>query len=215
MFSQESDIETIKKIQSGDINAFGDIDERYKDSAYSLTLKIIRNKDEAEDTLQEAFIKLFRAIVDKKYETKAKFSTYFYTIVYNTAVDYYRKFTSKRFNITSIDITDANFKEGDELMRGFQENKIDDSIVFEDSRLSPEKNAYGNEINQIIYKYINSIPEHYSIILNMYYINQLSHNEISEILKIPEGTIKNRIFRAKEKLKKLLLSNYSEEELLE
>jgi len=215
MFSQESDIETIKKIQSGDINAFGDIVERYKDSAYSLTLKIIRNKDEAEDTLQEAFIKLFRAIVDKKYETKAKFSTYFYTIVYNTAVDYYRKFTSKRFNITSIDITDANFKEGDELMRGFQENKIDDSIVFEDSRLSPEKNAYGNEINQIIYKYINSIPEHYSIILNMYYINQLSHNEISEILKIPEGTIKNRIFRAKEKLKKLLLSNYSEEELLE
>jgi RNA polymerase sigma-70 factor (ECF subfamily) len=215
MFSQDKDIETIKRIQSGDINAFGDIVERYKDSAYSLTLKIIRNKDEAEDTLQDAFIKLFKAIVEKKYETKAKFSTYFYTIVYNTAVDYYRKYTSKRFNITSIDITDANFKEGDELLRGFQETKIDDSVAIEDSQLSPDKNAAGNEINNIIYKYINSIPEHYSVILNMFYINQLSHYEIAEILKIPEGTVKNRIFRAKEKLKTLLLLNYSEEELLE
>ena len=215
MFSQESDIETIKKIQAGDINAFVEIVERYKDSAFSLTLKIIRNKNDAEDTLQDAFIKLFRAIVEKRYETKAKFSTYFYTIVYNTAVDYYRKFTSKRFNITSIDITDANYKEGDELTKGFQEYKIDESIIPEDHRMSTEKNAAGNEINNIIYKYINSIPEHYSVILNMYYINQLSHYEISEILKIPEGTVKNRIFRAKEKLKKLLLLNYSEEELLE
>jgi len=212
---QEKDIDAIKKIQNGDINAFGDIVERYKDRAFSLTIKIIRNRSDAEDTLQDAFIKLYRAILEKEYREIANFSTYFYTIVYNTAVDHYRKYTSKRFSITSIDITDSNYKDGDELLKNFYENEIDESIVLEDRQLSVDKNISGMEIYSIINKYINSIPEHYSVILNMYYINDLNHNEISEILKLPIGTVKNRIFRAKGKLRELLLTKYSEKELLE
>lgn len=214
MSSGEIDIDILKKIQTGDINAFTAIVEKYKDRAYSLTLKIVRNREEAEDTLQESFIKLFNAIVEKKYEIKSKLSTYFYTIVYNTAVDCYRKYTSKRFSITSIDITDANYREGDELTKFFYENKINSTIV-EDKNLNIENNIAGNEIYKIINKYINLIPEHYSVILNMYYINQLSYIEIADILGLPEGTVKNRIFRAKDKLKELLLSKYSEEELME
>ena len=57
--------------------------------------------------------------------------------------------------------------------------------------------------------------EHYSVILTMFYVNELSHKEISEILSLPLGTIKNRIFRAKEKLKEVLLRKYPTEELLE
>ena len=215
MSARELDINVVKKIQSGNINAFGDIVELYKDRAFSLTLKIIRNREEAEDSLQEAFIKLYNAIKNKQYESKSKFSTYFYTIVYNTAVDYYRKFTSKRFNITSIDVTDSSYREGDELVKGFYEIKTDKENVIDDRNLNIDKNIEGNEIFTIINKYINCIPEHYSVILNMYYINQLSHNEISEILNLPEGTVKNRIFRAKGKLKELLLSKYTEEELME
>ena len=67
----------------------------------------------------------------------------------------------------------------------------------------------------IINDYINSIPEQYSIILTMFYINDLSHDEIAGILKLPLGTVKNRIFRAKNKLKEIILKKYSEEEILQ
>lgn len=212
---QDIDNEIINKIQSGDTESFRELVDRYKDRAYSLTLKILKNQYEAEDALQDAFLKLYKSISENKYESKSKFSTYFYSIVYNTAVDYYRKYTTKRFNITSIDVTDANYKEGDELTKYFKESEIDDTLYIEDLNLNTEKNVLSAEIQKIVNKYIMLIPEHYSVILTMFYVNELSHNEISDILSLPLGTIKNRIFRAKEKLREVLLKKYPTEELLE
>jgi RNA polymerase sigma-70 factor, ECF subfamily len=212
---QDIDTEIIEKIQSGDTEAFRGLVERYKDRAFSLTLKILKNRYEAEDSLQDAFLKLYKSLIEKKYEAKAKFSTYFYSIVFNTAVDHYRKYTTKNFNITSIDVTDANYKEGDELTKYFDESKIDDRLYIEDLNLNAEKNVMSAEIQKIVTKYISAIPEHYSVILTMFYVNEMSHNEISEILTLPLGTVKNRIFRAKEKLKEVLLRKYPTKELLE
>jgi RNA polymerase sigma-70 factor (ECF subfamily) len=72
-----------------------------------------------------------------------------------------------------------------------------------------------NEVSKIIRNYITSLPEQYSVILTMFYINDLSHEEISNILKLPVGTVKNRIFRAKAKLREIILKKYSEEEILQ
>ena len=212
---QEFDTDIIIKIQNGDINSFRGIVDKYKDKAFSLTAKILKNNWEAEDSLQDAFIKLYKSVIEKKYEGKAKFSTYFYTIVYNTAIDHYRKYTTKNFSITSIDVTDSNYKEGDELLKSFNQNTEDVKLYIEDLNLDTEKNVLSAELQKIVNTYINSIPVHYSLILNMFFINELSHNEISGILNLPIGTIKNRIFRAKDKLKEILLKKYSEEELLE
>lgn len=212
---QETETEIINKIQSGDTESFRELVERYKDRAFSLTLKILKNRYEAEDSLQDAFLKLYKSLIEKKYEAKSKFSTYFYSIVFNTAVDHYRKYTTKNFNITSIDVTDANYKEGDELTKYFNESEIDDRLYIEDLNLNTEKNVFSAEIQKIVSKYISVIPEHYSVILTMFYVNEMSHNEISEILSLPLGTIKNRIFRAKEKLKEVLLRKYPTKELLE
>jgi RNA polymerase sigma-70 factor, ECF subfamily len=212
---QDIDYDIIKKVQSGDTESFRELVEKYKNKAFSLSLKILKNQYEAEDSLQDAFLKLYKSIVDNKYECKSKFSTYFYSIVYNTAVDHYRKFTTKRFNITSIDVTDSNYKEGDELTKYFNETEIDNRLYIEDLNLNTERNVLSAEIQKIVNKYITAIPEHYSVILTMFYVNDLSHNEISEILSLPLGTIKNRIFRAKEKLKEVLLKKYPTEELLE
>jgi len=203
---QDSDLQIIRKIQQGEVNNFREIVDSYKYKAFSLVSKIIKNREEAEDTLQDAFLKLFRAIVDKQFEEKSRFSTYLYSVVYNTAVDHYRKYYNKKFNITSIDINESAYHEGDELTRNFNEYK-----AFQVN----ERKAEEREVKTIVKKYLNSIPEHYSVILNMFFINELSHDEISNILKLPIGTIKNRIFRAKEKLKEILLRAYKEEELLE
>jgi RNA polymerase sigma-70 factor, ECF subfamily len=212
---QENDLEIIQKIQSGDTNSFREIVERYKDRAFSLTLKVLKNHYEAEDCLQDAFLKLYKSIIENKYEGKSKFSTYFYSIVFNTAVDHYRKYRAKSFNISSIDVTDSNYREGDELTKYFNESEIDDTLYIEDLNLNTEKNVFSIEVQKIVNKYISAIPEHYSVILTMFYVNELSQNEISEILSLPLGTIKNRIFRAKEKLKEVLLRKYPSEELLE
>ena len=202
-------------IQRGDVVSFKEFVKEYKDKAFSLTIKILKNREEAEDSLQEAFLKLYRAIMQKQFKCKSKLSTYFYSIVYNTAVDFYKKIKYKKFNIVSIDVNDANFREGDELTNRFYEKEIDSNILSKGKGFDPESEISEKEIQGIVNEFINSVPEHYSIILNMYYINDLSHNEITEILNIPLGTVKNRIFRAKKKLKEIILEKYTRDEILE
>lgn len=201
--------EIIKRIRNGETDLFREIVDVYKDRAFSLTMKILKNREEAEDALQESFLRLYRAIAADSFEDRAKFSTYFYTIVYNSAVDSYRKYYSGSFNVTSIEINDSNYRDGDELSKNI-EHKIDKS-VYRSSHGNIEKGIEINEIKKIVRDYVEAIPGQYSVILNMFYINEMSHEEISTLLKIPVGTVKNRIFRAKQKLKDLLTGYYKEE----
>jgi len=207
--------EIINKIRNGDSSEFRIIADEMKDKAFSLTIKILKSKEEAEDSLQEAFMKLYRAIMDSQYEERAKLSTYFYSIVYNTAVDNYKKLKAKRFSIVSIDVDDSNFEEGDDLLKKYYESEINQSIYEERHEMSSDKKISSREVEKIIKRYIGLIPEQYSVILTMFYINDLSHEEISDILKLPIGTVKNRIFRAKAKLKDIILKKYPEKEILQ
>jgi len=199
-----TDKELISKIQHGDINAFSDFDD-LKDKAFSLTLGILKNTEEAEDSLQEAFIKTYRAIVENKFKGDSKLSTYFYTIVYNTAVDSFKKSRRKNFSMISIDVEDVSFKEGDEL------TVSPDSLISEESF---DKKISDNEIQSIVKNYLNKIPVQYSLILILFYVDGLSHEEISNLLGLPVGTVKNRLFRAKEKIKEIILSKIPEHEIL-
>ncbi|MBS1493517.1 MAG: sigma-70 family RNA polymerase sigma factor [Bacteroidetes bacterium] len=210
--SMESDLDIIRNIQNGDSNSFAELVSRYKDKAFSLAIKILKNEDDAEDCLQDAFIKLFRSIKQNQFEERSKFSTYFYSIVYNTAIDHYKKLKSKTLSLISIDVNDDNFRDGDELHAAY-ESKIDKALYEEGMGTDTAKQLTANEVQNIISMFVDSIPQQYSIILNMFFINDMSHDEISKTLNLPLGTVKNRIFRAKEALKKLILKHYKEEEL--
>lgn len=207
--------EIIENIKKGDTSSFKIIADELKDKAFSLTMKILKNKEEAEDSLQESFMKLYKSIIGNQFEERSKLSTYFYTIVYNTAIDNYKKLKAQRFSIVSIDVEDSNFEEGDDLLKKYYEKEIIRDVYEERHEISTEKKLSENEIQNLIQNYIDSIPEQYSVILNMFYINDLSHDEISGILKLPTGTVKNRIFRAKSKLKEIILKKYSEKEILQ
>lgn len=207
--------EIIEKVKSGDSSSFRIIADEFKDKAFSLIMKILKNREESEDALQEAFLKLYKAISENKFEDRAKLSTYFYRIVYNTAVDHFKKLKARRFSIVSIDIDDAEFSEGDDLLKKYYEKDIDKNVYEDQHEISTDKKISVNEIQKIIGIYISAIPEQYSVILTMFYINDLSHDEISDILKLPLGTVKNRIFRAKANLKEIILKKYPEKEILE
>ena len=205
--------EIIERLVSGDESSFRDFVEEFKDKAMSLTVKILKNSDEAEDSLQEAFIKFYRALIQNQFQGKSKPSTYFYTIVYNTALDHYKRLKRTSFSMISIDVNDSNFKEGDELISRFNQREIDRNTLPEDRTVNTDKVISSSEIQNIVNSYIEHLPEQYSVILNMFYINELSHKEICDILELPLGTVKNRIFRAKEKIRELILKKYSEEEI--
>ena len=211
----ETYTEIIENIRKGDTSSFRIIADELKDKAFSLVMKILKNREESEDALQEAFMKLYRAIIGNQFEERSKLSTYFYSIVYNTAIDNYKKLRSQRFSIVSIDVDDSNFEEGDDLLKKYYETDIEKNTYEERHEISTDKKLSTDEIKQIIQKYISNIPVQYSVILTMFYINDLSHEEISDILKLPIGTVKNRIFRAKAKLKEIILKKYSEEEILQ
>ena len=210
-----TDTEIISKVKSGEINSFKELVVMYKDKSFSLIMKILKNRNESEDCLQEVFMKIFNSIMTGSFEEKSKFSTYVYSIVYNTAVDYYKKNKKKNFNIVSIDINDSNYRIGDELTVNFNDSLAEKGLYSSGNEYNPDQKLTQKEISQIIAEYLKNIPEHYSVILNMFYINELSYDEISKILNLPLGTIKNRIFRAKEKLKELLLKRITAEELLD
>lgn len=208
------ELNLVKRIQSGDINAFEDIVNRYKDKAMTLAMRILRNDEDAEDALQEAFIKTFRAIVDRQFEERSRFSTYFYRIVYNTAIDFYKKHRSKTYSLISIDEKRTDDEGNLADISGF-EMEIDRNKYYMSSAFDIDKKAVENEVQTIINKYLEKIPEKYSTILTLFYINDLSHDEIAETLKLPLGTVKNRIFRAKDRLKEILMTKYSETDMLE
>lgn len=208
------EINLIKRIQSGDVNAFEDIVNKYKDKAMTLATRILRNDEDAEDAVQEAFIKTFRAIIDKQFEERSRFSTYFYRIVYNTAIDFYKKHKSKTYSLISIDEKRTDDDGNVTDISDFEMN-IDRNKYYMSSAFDTDKKAVENELQAIVNKYLELIPEKYATILTLFYINDLSHEEISETLKLPLGTVKNRIFRAKDKLKEILTSHYNDEELLE
>ncbi len=208
------ELNIIKKIQAGKIDEFEEIVNRYKDKAMTLAMRILKNSEDAEDALQEAFIKTFRAIADKQFEERAKFSTYFYRIVYNTAIDFYKKHKAKTYNLINIDSTRKN-DEGEVTDIAAFEMNIDRDKYYMSGNYETDRSALDNDMQEMVNKYLEEIPEKYSTILTLFYINDLSHDEIAETLKLPLGTVKNRIFRAKDKLKEVLMKKYSETEILE
>lgn len=214
MFDLELNI--IKRIKSGDINSFEQIVEKYKDKGLTLSMRILKNKEDAEDSLQEAFVKTFKAIIENQFEERARFSTYFYRIVYNTALDNYKKLKSRTYNLLRID--DNSGGDDDEKSKGDIQNfemKIDAVKYDHGSAYRTDKKALDNEVQAFVSRFLEEIPEKYSVILTLFFINDLTHEEISETLKLPLGTVKNRIFRAKEKLKEIMMSKYPVEEILE
>ncbi len=208
------ELNIIKKIQSGNVNSFEDLVNMYKDKAMTLAMRILKNTEDAEDALQEAFIKAFRAIADKQFEERSKFSTYFYRIVYNTAIDFYKKHKSKTYNLINIDAKHTN-DDGEVTDISAFEMEIDRNKYYMSSQFETDRKALDGELQGVVNKYLEEIPEKYSTILTLFYINDLSHEEISETLRLPLGTVKNRIFRAKDRLKEIMSKKYTQEELLE
>ncbi|WP_425415407.1 RNA polymerase sigma factor SigW [Paenibacillus glacialis] len=171
---------------NGDQQAFGEIVELYKDKIYHLGYRMLSNRHEAEDVVQETFLRVFKSL--DRFDPNQKFSTWIYRIATNLCIDRLRK----RKATYSLD-ADMNDQEG---MDGY-------SLIPSDDR-TPESELMISETKQLIYDAIESLPAKYKSVMILRYLQDLSLQEISDVLGMPVTTIKTRVHRGREFLRKKL-----------
>ena len=170
-----TDEKLIAKFQNGDVNAYNELVNRYKDKLLNFVFRYFNNREQAEDVVQETMIKLYTHA--SYYKNVAKFSTWIYTIAKNNALTELRK--NKR-------------KKTDSLWTN--EGK---PIDIETKGESLEKTVHNQIAIEELNKYLDEIPENFRVAVVLRDFQELSYEEISKILEIPIGTIKSRINRGR------------------
>ena len=188
MSTGPSDSEIISLVLKGDHNAYALLVERYKSYVFTLTLRFTKNREDAEEVSQDIFVKAYRSLAD--FKGTAKFSTWLYTIVNTTCITFLRK---KRLDIKSLD-DERTFEVADSQDSGFGANQVEQK-----SRL--------NMVNRAIAMLGPDDAE----IITLFYKNEQSLDEISQILGIEVNTAKVRLHRARTRLKEKMEKHFTEE----
>jgi RNA polymerase sigma factor (sigma-70 family) len=188
MSTGPSDSEIISLVLKGDRNAYALLVERYKSYVFTLTLRFIKSREDAEEVSQDIFVKAYRSLAD--FKGTAKFSTWLYTIVNTTCITFLRK---KRLDIRSLD-DEKTFEVADNQDSGFRANQVEQK-----SRL--------NMVNQAIALLSPDDAE----IITLFYKNEQSLEEIGQILGVEVNTAKVRLHRARTRLKEKMERYFSEE----
>ena len=191
--SNFTDEELIKKFQDGDLYAYDLIVRRYKDQLLNFAYRFLGNLEESEDVVQETFLRLYKN--RHAYKQIAKFSTWIYTIAGNLAKTELRK--RKRRKLVSIS----------EL--GFEEKEYE----IEDLKADTERQADSILKEKIIKNAIENLPFRFKQVIILRDIQELSYEDISSILRIPLGTVKSRVNRARIKLQQSLKDLMTDENI--
>ena len=175
----------VKQAIRGEQDAYKKIMDKYQKPLYFHVLKMVRNHEQVEDLVQEAFMKAFRNL--NSYNTDYAFSTWLYRITTNHTIDYLRK---KKLNTTSIN-DPVKTRDGEMQIQISDEKETDREIIRKERK-------------KIIHQAIHDLPEKYRKVIEMRHLQELSYQEIAEQLDLPLGTVKAHIFRAREMLYKEL-----------
>lgn len=184
--SKKEDIINVDLAINGNQDAFSKIMKKYKQSIQSLIYKMVYDKKEVEDLIQEAFIKAFSSLPN--YNQQFAFSTWLFRIAINNTIDHLRK---KKIYTFSID-EEVETKDGEVSF------EIPDSTYLADNDIISEQKQ------QLLNEAIASLPEKYKQIIELRHVDELSYEDISERMQIPIGTVKANLFRARELLNKYL-----------
>lgn len=179
--SQEpTDEELIARFQQGDLHAFDLIVQRYKEQLLNFVYRFLGNQEQAEDILQETFLRVYRN--RHAYRRVARFSTWIYTIAGNLARTELRKRNRRRlFSISDMGVEDKDYEVSDEV---YNPEAHVDTILHE----------------EVIQREINRLSPKFREVIILRDIQELSYEEISKILRIPIGTVKSRVNRARLRL---------------
>jgi len=179
-----TDDEAIGQVRGGEIARFEVLMRRYNQRLYRIARAIVGNDSEAEDVVQEAYVRAYTHL--DQFEGRAKFSTWLTKIAVNEALRRLRR--SKRFD--EID-SDVEFNEGS-------------MEVFVDTRRNPEQKTSDQELRALLEAAVDSLPENYKSVFMLRQIEGLNTTETAECLSITEENVKGRLFRARALLRRKL-----------
>jgi RNA polymerase sigma factor (sigma-70 family) len=183
----KEDIVIVNLALAGDQSAYAKLMSRYKDSIYFMLLKMVHNEDDADDLTIEAFGKAFSNLL--KYTPDYAFSTWLYKIAVNNCIDFIRK---KKIETLSL--------------HGSMENEKGESYQFDiqSTNPDPEEIYVKEQRNKIVRDLIEKINPKYRALIELRFFDELSYEEIAEKTKLPLGTVKAQLFRAKNLLYQIL-----------
>jgi RNA polymerase sigma-70 factor (ECF subfamily) len=181
MGDREVDQQLVLRAQSGDKRAFELLVMKYQRKLGRLLSRFVRDPAEVEDVAQEAFIKAYRAL--PTFRGESAFYTWLYRIAINTAKNYLVALGRRAPTTVGVDIDDAeNFEDADQLR----------------DTSTPESELEGKEIAGVVNKAMDALPEDLRTAITLREIEGLSYEEIASVMNCPIGTVRSRIFRARE-----------------
>ena len=186
MGSELLDAELVARVQAGDKRAFDILVQKYQSKVVNLVGRYVSDQAECYDIAQDAFIKAYRAI--NSFRGDSQFYTWLYRITANTAKNYLAS-RARKTPSYSVDVEDAQHFEGESGLKEYD---------------NPERLLLTDEIRQTIYRAIEKLPEDLKSAITLREFDGLSYEEIAEVMDCPIGTVRSRIFRARDAIDKEL-----------
>lgn len=190
MSEQDIDRELVRRVQQGDKKAFDVLVRKYQHRVSNLISRYVRDASEVLDVSQEAFIKAYRALPN--FRGDSAFYTWMYRIAINTAKNHLVS-QGRRLPLANVDAQEAEQFEGTTSLKDFE---------------TPESMMLRDDIEQTVYNTIEQLPDDLKMAITLREIEGMSYEEIAQAMECPVGTVRSRIFRAREaidrKLKPLL-----------
>lgn len=180
-----TDGELIAKSISGREDSFEELVRRYQRPITNYVYRMLGNYDASLDVTQEIFIKVYNSMA--RYSSEYKFSTWLYKISHNAAIDYMRRHSVREQSL-EIENEDGVYQ-----------------VQFESKRLSPEQERERSEWREEIDTVVKRLPTGYRELIILRHTQDMSYDEIAEITNLPLGTVKNRLFRAREMMREIFL----------
>lgn len=178
-------------LEQGSQKAYAELMHRYRESVYFMMLKMVNNKDDAEDLTIEAFGRAFKRLV--QYTPNYAFSTWLFKIASNNAIDFLRN--KKKNDALSLDSKMEN-EEGQEFSKNIKSPNPD-----------PEENIIKKQKVELLRDVVEKLKPRYRELVQMRYYEEMSYEEIADKLDLPVGTVKAQLFRARDFLYNILKSS--------
>ena len=183
-----SDNEVISRVLQGEQSAYAELVNKYQGYVFTLTLRMIKSREDAEEVAQDVFVKAYRYLAD--FRGESKFSTWLYTIVNTTCITFLRK---KKLDIHSLD-NEKVFEVADSKDSGFRANMIEQKSKVE-----------------MVNEAISMLSPDDAEIITLFYKAEQNLEEIARILHLETNTVKVRLHRARGRLKDKMEKHFSEE----
>ncbi|PKK83734.1 MAG: RNA polymerase subunit sigma-24 [candidate division Zixibacteria bacterium HGW-Zixibacteria-1] len=190
--NQEDNVEDtaaiIQRILSGDNRAFERVINDHQRLVNHIVYRMVSNPGDREDVCQDIFMKVYQNLVG--FRLDSKLSTWIARIAYNRCIDYLNK--------NRVPVIDEEFDEA--------------IAEITDESATPEKKLMEANLSSLLQEEINHLSVQFRTIVTLYHLDELSYAEIGDVMSIPEGTVKNYLFRARKLLRERLTAKYTEEE---